>query len=155
LLQSDLFGIGGGAAGGGLSTPGFPEGPGAGGVPQPSQPGGYDALSSQLLGLTSQMGDSRRQQINQAFDNRLDSSLARLSDRGFGNSLQTDVISRENEQARQMELTGLEDSLLGNQVGVLSNVGLAGLQSRDKFQLAAMQPQLQLLSQLFGSLFSS
>jgi hypothetical protein len=154
MSRDEFFGGGatGGVPGGAGATP-----PPLGSVGPGAAVGGYAGLQNQLLGQMEKMGESRRSAINEAFDKSLDDSLARLSDRGFGNSSGLATIEAGNQRDRQRALTELEDSLLGQRVGVQSTIGLAGLQSADRFRMAQMQPQLnaqaQMLQGLFGGLF--
>jgi hypothetical protein len=138
-------GSGGGGSAGSLPTGALPA-PGTGGAGG----GGYDQLQSQLLGQMEGLGDSRREQINTSFANSLDDSLSRLSDRGFGNSSGLASITAGNERDKQSALTGLEDSLLGQRVGVQSQIGLAGLQSQDYMNRLKYSNQLQNQNSLFS-----
>lgn len=124
--------------------------PAGGGGGTGESAGGYDGLQAQLLGMAQNYGDSRRAQINTAFDNSLDESLARLSDRGFGGSNLHETISQGNEQARQMSLSDFEDQLLGRQMDTQGRIGLEGLRAGERRWMAQQDFDLGLMRQMLG-----
>lgn len=136
-LLSNLGDLGIGFGGGGMG--------GAGGAGSGGMAGGYQELSDSLLGQIQQQGGSQRDRINESFDTSLNSSLARLYDRGFGNSSLVETTQQGSDRQRQFALNDLSDSLLSQQIGVQSPIGLAGLN--------AQQNQQRFQQQLFGNLF--
>jgi len=114
---------------------------------------GYGALSDSLLGELQGAGDSQREKINRSFDTSLDSSLARLSDRGWGNSSLVESTEGASQRNRQSSLSELEDNLLQQRVGVKSQIGLAGLNAQQQNQRYNQQYQQQIIGNLFGGLF--
>lgn len=133
------FGIGGGASGSGSRGGGTAT--------------GYKELSDSLLGQIGQQGASQTEKINRTFDASLDSQLARLYDRGFGNSSMATSTTLESDRNRQSALTELQDGLLAQKIGVGSQIGLAGLADQRQRDMMAQQFQYQMLGGLFGGMF--
>jgi hypothetical protein len=128
-------------------------GSGSGSRGGPANTAGYKELSDSLLGQIGSQGTSQTEKINRSYDASLDSSLARLYDRGFGNSSISTSTQLESDRNRQSSLTELNDSLLSQKIGVGSQIGLAGLNADNANRRAQQQFQYQLYGGLLGGLF--
>jgi hypothetical protein len=115
--------------------------------------GEYDKLRNELLGQLEGYGDSQRDSINRGYDNSLDASIAKLHDRGFGNSSLIESTQLQSDRNRQSSMTELEDSIMGQKLGIGQNVGLAGLAAQQQLRIQQQQLANQLLGGFFGSLF--
>ncbi len=115
--------------------------------------GGYGDLSAQMLGELRGSGQNRRDEINRAYDTSLDASLGNLIDRGWGNSSLVESTQGATERNRQYALNNLDDQMVQQRVGVMGNVGLAGLQAGHQQQMANTQFRNQMLGGLLSSLF--
>lgn len=141
-----MLGFGGGGDG-------SASGSGGGGA----NPGDYAALLGNVDALISQTGQSQRNTINRNIDNGVNSSLARLQDRGLASSNLTANTVVGGERARNDNQTQLMDALLGQRAGAMQNIGLAGLNAKNQqYQFnSQMQNQnsqlgLNFLSRLLG-----
>jgi hypothetical protein len=139
-----------GSLDGGLGQPGGLDGPIPGGpVPGLPIPGGAQGAfalgrEQQALGLAQQFGDSQRQRISRDFDASVGSAMGRLEAGGLGSSNLTPGTLSQHEEARQQSLLGLEDALLGQQLGIIGG-------TTDQV-LNAGQNQQQLAAGLIGSI---
>jgi hypothetical protein len=144
---SDLFGQlnGGGGFGQGGTTPGA------------NLKGEHDLLFNQVNADLAGIGETRKAEINEAFDIAQSNAEARLARRGFGNSSGLGSIAIENQRGRQMEQTRLLEALAGTRASARMNIGLQGLDAQrqqnqfdSSFRYNREQGALALLQQLLG-----
>lgn len=145
--------IGNIGSGGQFGQPGGPDVP-LGSVPGVPTPGGNIGnfllgREQQALGLAQQFGESQRSRINRDFDASVGSAMARLEAGGLGSSSLTPAALSQQEEARQQSLLGLEDALLGQQLGIIQGTtgGVAEAGAQDK-QIAS-----GLIGSLLGGIF--
>jgi len=81
------------------------------------------ALGEDILGDIEQFGESHRQRIGQEFDVSAANAMANLERRGLGASNLAPATTSAVESARQQSLLGLEDVLLGKQIGAKQQIG--------------------------------
>lgn len=139
---ADFTGMGGGG-GGQLGQPGFADSP-----ESPGSPGG-SASSGGLSGFfdrgINQIEQSRRAEIGQGVQSALNTSQARLEDRGFGGS------SLAQNAAMGAERT--EQRLLSDLAGDIGSLRIRGTEAALQARAGEQQRQLQLLTSLLGTIF--
>lgn len=113
------------------SSPGVPDSPGAPGAPSGGAPGSlFDQLlqargqmGQSILGDIERFGESHRARISGDFETAANNAAADLERRGLGSSNLNPLTSSFVEQGKQQSLLGLEDALLGQQIGAKTQIG--------------------------------
>jgi hypothetical protein len=122
-------------------------------------PGGdYNQLYNQLSALMQQRGGSYEQDIRQSADEASKTSAARMQARGLGGSTLVDASNARINRDKTAALNKLHDTLLGQDIGTLSTVGIEGLKAKQRgsefnaqMRLAGRDRGMQLLQTLLRS----
>ncbi len=126
----------------------------AGGGPM----GDYNQLYNQLSAMMNQRGGSYEQDIRQSADEAGKTAAARMQARGLGGSTLVDASNARINRDKNAALNKLHDTLLGQDIGTLSTVGIEGLKARQRSQefnaqmkLAGSDRSMKLLQTLLGA----
>lgn len=93
---------------------------------------GYSDLYNNVLDKVTGIGQARANQINDASDQALARGSQQLIDRGLGNTTVQSSVARGVEGDRNQRQLELSDSLARMTGDYMSNLGLAGLSSRER-----------------------
>jgi hypothetical protein len=117
----------------------------------------YQQLYNQLSNLMSQRGGSYEQDIRQSADEASKSATARMQSRGLAGSTLVDSSNARILRDRNSALNKLNDTLLGQDIGTLTNVGVEGLKAKQRqgefsaqMKLANSDRGMKLLQTLLG-----
>jgi hypothetical protein len=120
--------------------------------------GDYQQLYNQLSSLMAQRGSSYEDDIRQSAEQASKTAAARMAARGLGGSTLVDASNARLLRDRNAALNKLHDTLLGQDIGTLSTVGIEGLKARQRqaeflaqMKLAASDRNMKLLQTLLGS----
>lgn len=80
-------------------------------------------FGEEIMGRIGEFGESHRARIGRDFETAAANAAANLERRGLGSSSLAPVTASAVEEGRQQSLLGLEDALLGREIGALSNIG--------------------------------
>jgi hypothetical protein len=115
------------------------------------------ALGEDILGDIEQFGESHRQRIGQEFDVSAANAMANLERRGLGASNLAPATTSAVEGARQQSMLGLEDVLLGKQIGAKQQIGegiFGDVGAELQRQFGRQQQMLPFLQGILGSALS-
>lgn len=119
--------------------------------PQPLEiPLPFKQLMTQLLGQADQLGASRLADINQAFNENLQRSIAGLRQRGLASSNLTANLLSGNERNKQRAINSLNEQLLGAKIGLQQGIGLQGLGTSSSERQQILSNRAGLINQLAG-----
>lgn len=104
--------------------------------------GSYDQLYNQLSSLIAQRGGSYAQDIDDSAAQASKTSAARMAARGLGGSTLVDALNARINKDRLSAQNKLHDTLLGQDIGTLSSVGIEGLRARQRQQEFSAQMKL-------------
>ena len=94
--------------------------------------GDYNQLYNQLSAMMKDRGGSYEQDINQSADEASKTSSARMNARGLGGSTLVAASDARINKDKNAALNKLHDTLLGQDIGTLSSVGIEGLKARQR-----------------------
>lgn len=119
--------------------------------------GDYDALYSKLSTLMGQRGSSYEDDINQSANETSKSAAARMAARGLGGSTLVDASNARVTRDKNSALNKLHDTLLGQDIGTLSSVGIEGLKAKQRkgeftaqMKLAGGDQKMKMIQTLLG-----
>jgi hypothetical protein len=104
--------------------------------------GDYNQLYNQLQAMMQQRGGSYENDINQSAGEAQKTQAARMQARGLGGSTLVDAGNARIDRDRQQAVNKLHDTLLGQDIGTLSSVGIEGLRARQRQQEFSAQMKL-------------
>ncbi len=118
----------------------------------------YQQLYNQLSNLMSQRGGSYEQDIRQSADEASKTAAARMQARGLSGSTLVDASNARIMRDRNSALNKLHDTLLGQDIGALTNVGVEGLKAKQRqsefkaqMRLAGGDRRMKMLQTLLGA----
>jgi hypothetical protein len=120
--------------------------------------GDYQQLYNQLNAMMMQRGSSYADEIRASADQTAKTAAARMAARGLGGSTLVDASNARIVRDQNAALNKLNDTLLGQDIGTLSTVGIEGLKARQRqaefnaqMKLAGSDRNMKLLQTLLGS----
>ncbi len=119
--------------------------------------GDYNQLYNQLSEMMKQRGGSYENDINQSADEAQKTQAARMQARGLGGSTLVDAGNARVNRDRLSAVNKLHDTLLGQDLGTLSTVGVEGLKAQQRgkefnaqMKMAGSDRSMRLLQTLLG-----
>ncbi len=120
--------------------------------------GDYQQLYNQLQAMMQQRGSSYADEIRASADQTAKTAAARMAARGLGGSTLVDASNARVVRDQNAALNKLHDTLLGQDIGTLSTIGVEGLKARQRqaefnaqMKLAGSDRNMKLLQTLLGS----
>lgn len=104
--------------------------------------GDYNQLYNQLQAMMNERGGSYENDIKQSSAEARKTAAARMMSRGLGGSTLVDASNARIKKDENAALNKLHDTLLGQDIGTLSAVGIEGLKARQRQQEFAAQMKL-------------